>query len=484
MRERLPGGINSVGSGVSHSFEDVKEAFAREGQGHVFRFWDGLAAPQREMLLDQCAVLDLPALRTALAATTDHAASGPARLAPVEVERIPEHGGDAARFAEARKRGEELLAQGRVGLMVVAGGQATRLGFPGPKGTFPVGPVSQRSLFEIQAQKIRRLRERYGTALPWYVMTSPATDEATRSFFAEHDLFGLPASDVVFFCQGMVPSFDFDGRLILASPGQLAENPDGHGGSLTALLTSGVLDDAQRRGVTTLFYYQVDNPLIQMADPAFLGFHADAGAEASCKVARKVDPMEKVGILATVDDRLGVVEYTEFDEQHRDARDEDGELLYWAGNLAIHAFEVAFVRRIAQDADRWLPFHASEKKIPTVDDAGEPVSPSEPNGRKLERFVFDALPAARDVALVETDRSRDFSPVKNAEGTDSPETARRDLTAQYRAWLEAAGLTPPPDTALEIDHSCIDSAEDACALGLRDLSDAGKALILGAGARA
>jgi UDP-N-acetylglucosamine/UDP-N-acetylgalactosamine diphosphorylase len=473
-----------VGGGALRSFDEIKKTFEQEGQGHVFRFWDGLDPVQRADLLEQCAGIDLLALRAALAATKDQAESGPARLSPVEVERIPEHGGDAARFASAHQLGEELLAQGRVGLIVVAGGQATRLGFPGPKGTYPIGPVSDRSLFEIQAQKIRRLRERFGAALPWYVMTSEATDAPTRAFFAEHAFFGLPEADVTFFRQGMVPSFSFDDRLILAEPGRLAESPDGHGGSLTALLSSGVLEDAERRGVTTLFYYQVDNPLIDMAAPAFLGFHAQAGAEASCKVARKADPMEKVGVLARVDGALGVVEYTELDDEHRHARGADGELLYWAGNLAIHAFEVAFVRRIAEDADRWLPFHASEKKIPTIDEDGAAIAPEEPNGRKLERFVFDALPAARTVAVVETDRARDFSPVKNAEGIDSPATARRDLTAQYRAWLEAAGLSPPPDTALEIDHSRIDSAEDASALGLRDLSDAGEILSMQSGARA
>ena len=473
-----------MGGSVSRSFDELKNTFEQEGQGHVFRFWDGLDADQRSGLLEQCAGIDLPALKAALAATRDQAASGPATLAPVEVERIPEHGGDPTRFTSARERGEELLAQGRVGLVVVAGGQATRLGFPGPKGTYPIGPVSDRSLFEIQAQKIRRLRERYGAALPWYVMTSAATDAPTRAFFTEHEFFGLPESDVVFFQQGMVPSFSFEDRLILAEPGRLAVSPDGHGGSLTALLSSGILDDADRRGVTTLFYYQVDNPLIEMAAPAFLGFHAEAGAEASCKVARKVDPMEKVGVFARVGGALGVVEYSELDDEHRYARDADGELLYWAGNLAIHAFEVAFVRRIAADADRWLPYHASEKKIPTVDDDGAAIAPEQPNGRKLERFVFDALPAAHTVALVETDRTRDFSPVKNAEGIDSPATARRDLTAQYRAWFEAAGLAPPPDAALEIDHSRIDSAEDACALGLRDLSDAGEILSMQSGARA
>lgn len=250
------------------------------------------------------------------------------------------------------------------------------------------------------------------------------------------------------------------------------ENPDGHGGCLTALLTTGALDDMERRGVTTIFYYQVDNPLVRMADPAYLGFHEAAGAEMSCKVVAKVDPLEKVGVVALVDGNVGVVEYTELDEEHGCARDASGELVYWGGSIAIHVLETAFVRRIATEADRWLPLHASEKKIPTLDDEGHPQIPTEPNGRKLERFVFDALPAAANVCVVETARSEEFSPLKNAEGTDSPETARRDLVAQYVSWLEAGGLEVPPNATLEIDHSRIDAPEDTRALGLRNLAEA------------
>jgi UDP-N-acetylglucosamine/UDP-N-acetylgalactosamine diphosphorylase len=366
--------------------------------------------------------------------------------------------------------------------MVVAGGQATRLGFAGPKGAYPIGPVSQRSLFEIQAQKIRRLRQRVGQPVPWYVMTSPATDAPTRAFFQAQGHFGLPTEDVFFFSQGMIPSFDFEGQLILAEPGRLAQNPDGHGGCLTALLRSGALDDMERRGIGTLFYYQVDNPLVRMADPAFLGFHAAASADISCKVVAKVDPAEKVGILARVDGAPGVVEYTELAEELCQQRDDHGELVYRAGNIAIHVFETAFIRRIATDADRWLPFHASDKKIPCVDAQGRPVQPEEPNGRKLERFVFDALPAAKTVCVVETARSTEFSPLKNAHGSNSPETTRHNLTAQYASWLEAAGLSAPAGAALEIDHSRVDAPEDLCALGLRNLADAGDILRLQPGA--
>jgi len=449
----------------------------------VFRFWGRLAAAEREALVAQAETIDLPALLRSLEASRRGPAAAP-RLEPVAVERIPEHGGDPARHEEARRHGGELLEAGRVAVLVVAGGQATRLGYDGPKGAFPIGPITDRSLFELQAQKLRRLRERFRRPIAWYVMTSPATDATTRELFARKAHFGLPGSDVFFFSQGMVPSFDFEDRMILCEPGRIMENPDGHGGALTALLHSGALDDMKRRGVDTLFYYQVDNPLVRMADPTFLGFHLLAGAEVSCKVVRKRDALEKAGVLARVDGRIGVVEYTELDAARRDAVDASGGLVFWAGNTAIHIFDTAFIRRVAGEADRWLPFHASEKAIQTVDDAGSPFAPNAPNGRKLERFVFDALAAARGVCVVETARAEEFSPVKNGTGSDSPETARRDLVAQVAAWLRAAGIEPPPGVRLEIDHSRVDGPEDLLQLGIRNLADATDILRTGPGVSA
>lgn len=464
--------------------EVLRRSFAAHGQAHVFRFWDALEPPERDALLGQCEALDLAALLAALEASRRLDREGPPKLAPPSVERLPARGGDASRFEAAAQRGEALLGGGRVGVLVVAGGQATRLGFAGPKGLFPIGPVSDRSLFELQAQKLRRVRERCGAPLPWYVMTSPATDAPTRAFFAEREHLGLPPQDVFFFVQGMVPSFDFEGRLILAERGRLADNPDGHGGVVTALERSGALDDLDRRGITTLFYYQVDNPLVRMADPVFLGFHAESDAEMSCKVVRKTDPHEKVGVLARSGDATSVVEYTELDEEHREARDADGDLRYWAGNVAIHVFEVSFLRRLAGEAEASLPFHASAKKIPRLDADGRRVEPEAPNGLKLERFVFDALPAARRVCALEAERTDEFSPVKNARGVDSPETARRNLVAQYTRWLEVAGLAPPSGRRIEIDHAQIDSAEDARAAGLRDLDDAASIVRIESGAGA
>jgi UDP-N-acetylglucosamine/UDP-N-acetylgalactosamine diphosphorylase len=470
----------------ARGFEGVRARYAAHGQEHIFRHWDALDAAGRARLLAQAEAIDLERLLPAFASARAGAeAASAVELEPPEVERHPALGGDPARFREAAARGAEILAAGRVAALVVAGGQGTRLGFDGPKGCFPLGPVTGRSLFEQQAQKIRGLRRRTGRPLPWYVMTSDATEAATRAFFARHAHFGLPEADVFVFRQGMVPSFDFEGRLLLARPDRIFENPNGHGGVLTALVDSGALDDMEGRGVDTIFYYQVDNPLVRLGDPTFLGFHAAAGAEMSCKVVRKREPGERMGVLGRRGGRLGVVEYTELEDRHRFARDSRGELVFWAGNLAIHAFATPFVRRVAAHADELLPYHASAKPIPGLDREGRPLSPRAPNGYKLERFVFDALPAARAVSVVETRREEEYAPIKNAEGGESPQSSRDALCALYRDWLAAGGVeAPAPGIALEIDHSLVDGPEDARGLGIRSFREAPHAIRTTPGAEA
>lgn len=470
-------------AGPTTGLQELRERFAAFGQAHVFRFWDALDEAARARLARQAAGIDLASFATVHAATQALATPGAGRLEPARIERLPERGGDPRAAAAAQERGETLLAEGKVAVMVVAGGQGTRLGFEGPKGTFPVGPLSTRTLFAQQAQKLRGLRRRYGRDVPWYVMTSAATDAETRALFHREGWFGLPEADVFFLQQQMVPALDFEGRLILERADRVFESPNGHGGSLTALLASGALDDMESRGARSLFYYQVDNPLVRIADPVYLGFHAAAGARMSCKVIAKLDPMEKMGIVAKIDGKVGVVEYTELDDANRHARGPDGELVYGAGSIAIHVLELDFVRRVAADADRLLPYHASAKKIPTVDAEGHPVAPSTPNGYKLERFVFDALAAADRVMILETRREDDYSPIKNATGSDSPDTARRDLMAVYRRWLSAAGVEGfEATTAIEIDHSVFDGPEDLRASRIRRIADAGGAIRIAPGA--
>jgi UDP-N-acetylglucosamine/UDP-N-acetylgalactosamine diphosphorylase len=439
----------------------------------VFRFWDRLGAAERDRLARQAARIDLERL-----AKIHHQAVSPARprprlVEPFPVRRISESGGDAGERSRARECGESLLAEGRVGVLMVAGGQGSRLGFRGPKGAFPIGPVSNRSLLELLTQKIRGLVRRHGRPLPTYMMTSPATDAAIRDLFEKNHRFGLPAEDLFLFSQQEVPAIDFEGSLILERPDRIAESPDGHGASIPALRSSGALRQMEERALSTLFYCHVDNPLVRIADPLLLGFHALTGAEVACKAVRKRDPREGLGTLARLDGRAAVVEYTEIEEPHRSRRNSDGELVFWAGSIGIHALDVGFLRRVAGDSETLLPYHASPKKIPSLDSSGERVEPSTPNGYKLERFVFDAFSAARSMVAIEARREEEYSPIKNATGAASPESARRDLVACYRRWLDAAGIAlPGGDLAIELDHRWIDGSEDAEAIGIRHATEA------------
>ncbi|NRA09225.1 MAG: UDPGP type 1 family protein [Myxococcales bacterium] len=463
----------------------VRAEFRQRGQEHVFRFWEDLDPDAQDRLVAQASRIDFAPLDRALSSAGKPPQIDVEAIGPVPVEALLEHGGDPADRETARQRGEDLLRAGRVGVLVVAGGQATRLGVPGPKGLFPLGPVTSRSLFAQQAQKLRHLRDRCGHAVPWLVMTSPATDAPTREAFSSNDYFGLPAEDVFFFCQSSVPSVDFQGRLLLERADRIFESPDGHGGAILALRDSGALDEMERRGIDLLFYYQVDNPLVHLGDPVFIGFHALRGAEMSCKVVRKRSAEENVGVVVQIGDQVGILEYTEIADAQREARDAQGALLYWAGNVAMHVLNTDFLRRVAADAEALLPLHPSRKKIPALDASGTPLSPDAPNGYKLERFIFDALLTARRVCVVEVRREEEYSPVKNAEGPDSPATARRDLEANYRAWLSEAGLPAPPERdSLEIDESRISGPEELRALGVEGLANAGEVLLTSPGAKA
>jgi UDP-N-acetylglucosamine/UDP-N-acetylgalactosamine diphosphorylase len=444
-----------------------RERYARAGQGQVFAFAGSLPRAELEALARQAAGFDPAAVGAAFVAARARAAR-PERLEAPDVLRLPERGGDAGARERARARGEALLAEGSVGVLVVAGGQGTRLGFPGPKGAFPLGPVSGRTLFGQQAQKLHAARRRSGRALPWLVMTSDATDAATRALFESEGWFGLPPEDVRFFAQGVLPNVGLDGLILLEAPGRIATSPDGHGGVLPALAASGTLDWLEARGVRRLSYSQVDNPLAPLADPVFLGLHELAGAEMSAKVLAKRTPEERAGTVGCRGGRVHVLEYTEVDPWHRDQRGPDGELVYWAGSIALHVLNVDFARRVAADAERLLPCHASPKVIPTVDPAGRPLVPDAPNGYKLERFVFDALPQARRVALLEVRRTEEYSPIKNRTGGESPRTAREDLVACYHRWLAEAGVQGVPgDAWIELDQSRVDGPEDLRAAGIR-----------------
>lgn len=430
----------------------LREKAEKAGQGHLFSWWPELGSVEKERLLAQVAAIDFEFVQQLVEALLfDRKDGSLVALEPAPVVSLPADE-KARRVRErARKAGEALLRAGKVAALVAAGGQGSRLGFEGPKGAFPIGPVSKACLFQILAERILASRRRYGARIPWYILTSPANDRQTQRFFQEQRWFGLPEEDVVFFQQGTLPAVDREGKILLESKAEIATSPDGHGGTLPALWKSGVLDDMERRGIEEISYFQVDNVLAQPLDPLFVGCHRLGDAEMSSKVVRKSYPEEKVGVFCLQKGKLVVVEYSDLSPEQTHATAPDGTLLYWAGNIAIHMIRVDFVRRLQAENIR-LPFHRADKKIPCIGADGNQVVPDRPNGVKFETFIFDALPLARRCVTLEISRKEEFSPVKNARGVDSPETARRDLMDLHASWLEAAGVSVPrnPDGSLAV----------------------------------
>ncbi|MEW6742450.1 MAG: UDPGP type 1 family protein [Planctomycetota bacterium] len=421
--------------------ESLRKAFCDADQGHVFRFWEDLSEGEQRAFLEQLAKVDLDLLRRLLDEhLAPHKEVAPRSIEPAPFIPIPQTEDELARARAAREAGEVLLRAGQVAVVIVAGGQATRLGFEGPKGLYPIGPVSGKCLFEIHAEKIRALVRRYGAPLPLFIMTSASNDAATRDAFKSASYYGLDPGDVYFFEQEMLPAVTRSGHLILAERGRLFMSPDGHGGCLKALRCSGCLDIMRQRHLREIFYCQVDNPLVRIADPVFLGHHVREAAEMSLKVVRKRDPSEKVGVVVVADGKLSVIEYTDLGGELAAALDAAGELRFAAGSIAIHALAVSFAERLTEGGDLRLPFHKALKAIATVDEKGHPKSPDEPNGIKFEAFIFDALPLARKAVIVEVRREDEFSPVKNASGVDSAATCRQDMSRFFARWLEAAGL--------------------------------------------
>ncbi len=428
---------------------ELVERLERHGQGHLLRWWGELDDAARARLASEVASIDLGQIERLIAELVrgDGGAAPPVeRVRPVEAVRLPQTDGERVALRRAAGIGADAMAAGEVGVILVAGGSGTRLGFEGPKGTFPIGPVSSASLFQIHAEKIVALSRRHRRMVPLYVMTSPDNHEATIGFFEANDRFGL--EHVRFFVQGQMPAVDrASGKVLLASKDRVALSPDGHGGTLAALAAPGpggapsCLDEMRQLGVRTLFYFQVDNPLVRIADPAFIGLHREADAEMSFKVVERTSPDEKLGVVVSVDGRPQVIEYSDLPADLAGRREPEGRLELWAGSIAVHILERSFIERLA--GEHRLPFHRAVKKVGYVDDAGRVTRPEEPHAVKFEQFIFDALPMAERWTVVETDRAAEFEPLKNAVGPDSPATVHQRMSDQFGSWLEQAGASVP-----------------------------------------
>ncbi len=475
---------------MTDPLDALRSTLDAHGQGHLLRFAGELDDAKRAALIGQLASIDFDEIATIRAESVAGFAL-PADIEPAPFYPAPRPAaGEVYDAAHYRAAGIALLERGAVAAFTVAGGQGTRLGWNGPKGTYPATPVTGKPLFRVFAEQLIAAQKKFGVPIPWYIMTSPANDADTRSFFLDNNCFGLLRKNIFLFPQGTMPALDAGtGRLLLEEKHRVAMSPDGHGGSIRALAASGALEDMRGRGIEQISYFQVDNPLVKVIDPLFLGLHVeapDSSGEMSSKMVAKTDPDERVGVFARSAGKTMVIEYSDLPDRLARDRDANGELRYRAGSIAIHVIGRSFVERLTADEHRFaLPYHRASKKVPSIDlETGERVDPAEPNAIKLETFVFDALTLAASSIVLETERIEEFAPIKNAHGADSPATSHRIQSDRAGRWLAAHGVTLPAprdghvDARIEVSPLTATEPADLVAVDLPAAVGVGEELVL------
>lgn len=339
-------------------------------------------------------------------------------FAPLGAMELPEIEQKKAQFREV---GLEAIRAGKVGAILLAGGQGTRLGFDKAKGMFNIGETKELYIFEQLVRNLQKVTGEAGCFVPLYVMTSEKNDAQTREFFAEHDFFGYDRNYVKFFVQAMAPACDFDGNFLIEAEDSLAMSPNGNGGWFESLMRAGLDADIKEKGVEWLNVFAVDNVLQQIADPVFVGATILSQCVSGAKVVRKADPHERVGALCLEDGRPSIIEYYELTDEMAEATNENGSLLYGFGVILNYLFRVD---KLMECRSKKLPLHVVEKKVPYVDLEGNTVKPTEPNAYKFETLILDMIYMMDDCLSFEVEREKEFAPVKNATGVDSVDTAR------------------------------------------------------------
>ena len=412
---------------MDENLESIRKTLKRYSQEHLLNGYEKLDSVKQKELIEQIENTDFDLINTLYNNTKKDVEIKESQITPIEYLDKEKLNGYYKSFQET---GEKAIRSGKLAAVTMAGGQGTRLGHQGPKGTFDIGLDSHKSLFELLSDSLKEQGKKYNVVIPWFIMTSKENNDATVEFFAKHKFFGYEKDkNIFFFEQGELPMVDTEGKILMGEDGLIKEAADGHGGIYEALVKNGMTKKMRQLGVEWIFIGGVDNCLVKMVDPILMGIAIQKHVTAAGKSVVKANPQEKVGVFCKKNGRPSVVEYTEIPKEMSEATDSRGELIYGESHILCNLFNIEAVERMGS---RPLPYHTAFKKATYIDKDGNKVVPDGPNAYKFEAFLFDAFGELDDMAILRVKREEEFAPVKNAQGIDSPETARELYKKFYK----------------------------------------------------
>jgi len=400
--------------------QSAEELLKKYNQEHILKFYEELSDKEKQELLNQIENMDFEQINDLYNLTKQTITFAEQKIEPMEY--LDKSKLSNEELEKYKKIGEKIISENQFAVVTMAGGQGTRLGHEGPKGTYDLGLKSHKSIFELLCDNFKRAKEQYGVSVPWYIMTSRENDEQTKKFFEEKNYFGYGKENVKFFKQGELPMLSEDGKVLMSEKSKIKEAADGHGGVFEALYKNDMYEDMKNKNIKMIFISGVDNVLAKLIDPEFIGATIANNKESAGKSVVKAYASEKVGVYCKKDDKIGMIEYTEITTEMAEAKDENGEFLYGESNILCNLFDIKVLERISKHS---LPYHVAHKKANYIDENGNEIIATEPNAYKFESFIFDAFEGLENMLLFRVKREEEFAPVKNKEGVDSPETARK-----------------------------------------------------------
>ncbi|MBR3697885.1 MAG: UTP--glucose-1-phosphate uridylyltransferase [Clostridia bacterium] len=405
---------------MDRKIEDIKKKLKKYGQEHLFQKFDEMNDDQKAELLNQIETIDFDLMKDLY-----EKAKNPVDFENITIEPIEHVDKSKLTVAEREmyeKKGIEAIKYNKLAVVTMAGGQGTRLGHKGPKGTYIFDPEKKKSIFEALCDTLKEAVKKYDTVITWYIMTSKENNEATINFFEKNNYFGYPKESVKFFIQGELPMISLNGKILMEENGYVKFAANGHGGTLSSMEKSGVIDEMKKNGIEWVFINGVDNVLVKPVDPLLIGMSIHNKVLGAVKSIEKTDPKEKVGVFCRKNKKVGVVEYTEISDEMAHLRDDYGSLVYGDANAIFHLYNIKGLEKVSSIS---LPYHTAIKKASYLDENGKKVIGNKPNAYKFEMFIFDSYEIFDDVVVLRVKREEEFAPIKNAEGQDSPETARK-----------------------------------------------------------